>query len=295
MSAEAHVFDTPEGASRHTIGPDGVSLDLLGLTVMAMPPGLVQAKMVDLNPMLNIAPYAGRPADLREAIIDGTRQTPSRVPDLPFMVHAAAETLEFDATNYGWECLVEVDETKLSALDSEATDGEARFLSPLFVGHDARLVQLAAMSIEHMRAATDGAAPDRLYVEGLAIAMTARAFSVMNGMRPVSTRGTDARIARALDYAEAHLSEDLSVAHLAAVAGMSPSWFAQSFRAVVGKPVHAHIRERRLERARILLGRRALPIQQIAHACGFSDQAHLTRTFKARFGTTPARARKEMA
>ncbi|KIT18208.1 helix-turn-helix domain-containing protein [Jannaschia aquimarina] len=185
-----------------------------------------------------------------------------------------------------------MDETKLPLLAHETTDGEACFRELFEDGHDDAMAQLASLAIDHLRRAN----PDRLYVEGLAIAMTARAFSLTREPgRPVPTRGTDARIARALDYAEAHLDESLSVAQLAAVAGMSPSWFAQSFRAVVGKPVHAQIRERRLERARILLGQRSLSIQQIAHACGFSDQAHLTRAFKARFEVTPAKAREEMA
>ena len=52
-------------------------------------------------------------------------------------------------------------------------------------------------------------------------------------------------------------------------------------------------RECRLaEAARMLRGTRR-PIAEIAAACGFTDQAHLTRRFHAAYGSTPARFRRE--
>jgi AraC-like DNA-binding protein len=36
-----------------------------------------------------------------------------------------------------------------------------------------------------------------------------------------------------------------------------------------------------------------MPIADVAHAAGFSDQSHLTRALSARFGQTPARLRRE--
>ena len=81
--------------------------------------------------------------------------------------------------------------------------------------------------------------PDRLSVEGLAIAMTARAFETV---RSDTVRGTDARILRAIDYAEAHLDCSLSVAELASVAAKSSSWFQHCFHAATGRPVRAYVR-----------------------------------------------------
>ncbi|SNT42610.1 helix-turn-helix domain-containing protein [Jannaschia aquimarina] len=286
------VFDTPVGASTNTIGPEGASLDLLGLSIFATAPGPVRIDMKDAVPALVIMPDARLATDITTFRIDGQSFRPGAIETSRFDLHAPSPTFELDATNYGWECLIEIDEARLPLLAHETTDGEVRFRAPVEHGSDEALAQLASLTIDHLR----GGGSDRLYVEGLAIAMTARAFDLTREPgRPVPTRGTDARIARALDYAEAHLDESLSVAQLASAAGMSPSWFAQSFRDVMGKPVHGYVRERRLERARILLGRRGLPIQHIAYACGFSDQAHLTRAFKARFGVTPAKAREEMS
>ncbi len=44
----------------------------------------------------------------------------------------------------------------------------------------------------------------------------------------------------------------------------------------------------RIAEARLLLAR-GVPPAEAALACGFADQAHLTRTFKRAVGVTPAR------
>jgi AraC family transcriptional regulator len=49
---------------------------------------------------------------------------------------------------------------------------------------------------------------------------------------------------------------------------------------------------RRLDRARRLLAETAMPAKEVAAACGFADQAHLTRLFARRFGVTPSAFRK---
>ena len=50
---------------------------------------------------------------------------------------------------------------------------------------------------------------------------------------------------------------------------------------------------RRIERAREMLARSALPIKAVAAECGFSDQAHLTRLFSSAYGQTPAAFRRQ--
>ena len=255
-----------------------------------MAPGMVELSLVNVKPML-VVPHSERKGGTTVAArVDGklVGQLPTATGG--FDLHAPASSLELIGENYGWECLIEMDEAKLPYLAAEAHDGRLGFDKPIDGGHDGALAQLASLTIEHLR----GGKPDRLYVKGLAIAMTARAFEKVRSdtVRSVPTRGTDARIARAIDYAEAHLDRSLSIAELASVAAMSPSWFQHCFHAATGRPVHTYVRERRLERARILILNARLPLQQIAHACGFADASHMGRAFKARFGTTPGRARE---
>lgn len=76
---------------------------------------------------------------------------------------------------------------------------------------------------------------------------------------------------------------------LAAQAQLSDSHFAQAFRQLTGWTPHQYLLLVRLSHARMLLTQKNEPISvsEIARACGFFDQAHLSRHFRRFFGTTP--------
>jgi AraC-like DNA-binding protein len=93
-------------------------------------------------------------------------------------------------------------------------------------------------------------------------------------------------IARARDYLDAHLGLDVELAEVAQVAGLSRSHFIRAFRQETGLTPHAYLMDRRFRTASRLLGRGEAP-GDVAAACGFFDQSHLNRVFKARMGVTP--------
>ena len=101
------------------------------------------------------------------------------------------------------------------------------------------------------------------------------------GLAPVAAIG-DARLARAIDYIETHLAEPLTVGEIAAVAAMSPSHFARSFKSATGEAVWAFVMRRRTERAREMVARTDLSQAIVAHRCGFSDAGHLRRALRRR-------------
>lgn len=103
------------------------------------------------------------------------------------------------------------------------------------------------------------------------------------------------KIARVVDYIEANIDQDLDLAALAGVASMSVYHFARRFKDTLGVSPHAYVVSRRVRRAESLLRRRNLEIVQVAAACGFSSQAHLTTTFLNSLGTTPGRYRRLFA
>ena len=105
---------------------------------------------------------------------------------------------------------------------------------------------------------------------------------------------TSGRLARALDYLEAHIRQHLTIAEVAAQAGIHPSYLAELFRQRFGMSVGEWVRIRRLELAREALKNRILAISAIAAQSGFADQSHLTRHFRARFGVTPAEYRRAL-
>jgi AraC-like DNA-binding protein len=80
--------------------------------------------------------------------------------------------------------------------------------------------------------------------------------------------------------------EDLSLDRLADLAGLSPSRFMHVFTESLGVPLRPYLLWLRLQHAagRLLEGASAT---DAAHAAGFSDAAHLSRTFRRTLGTTP--------
>jgi transcriptional regulator GlxA family with amidase domain len=94
------------------------------------------------------------------------------------------------------------------------------------------------------------------------------------------------------DYIQEHLSSKILLKDLTALIGLSQTVLLARFRASFGLSPYRYVIEKRVHRARKLLGKPSLPIAQIAVLCGFADQAHLTVTFKRIVGMTPTRYRQ---
>jgi AraC-like DNA-binding protein len=80
--------------------------------------------------------------------------------------------------------------------------------------------------------------------------------------------------------------EDRSLDRLSELAGLSPSRFMHTFTESLGVPLRPYVLWLRLQHAagRLLAGASAT---EAAHEAGFSDAAHLSRTFRRTLGTTP--------
>ncbi|MCB2101804.1 MAG: helix-turn-helix transcriptional regulator [Rhodobacterales bacterium] len=101
-----------------------------------------------------------------------------------------------------------------------------------------------------------------------------------------------ARVRQAIDDQP---DADWTLAGLAAVAGLSEYHFARMFRASMGESPHAYLLRRRVLRARDLLARPGGTLADVALACGFASQSHLTERFRQLMGVTPARYRRIVA
>jgi AraC-like DNA-binding protein len=100
-------------------------------------------------------------------------------------------------------------------------------------------------------------------------------------------------VKRAIDYIDAHLSEQLSLSDIAQSAGLSRMHFAAQFRAATGMRPHEFLLRRRVERAQTLLMRPRLTSLDVAISTVFRSQAHFTTVFKRLVGETPARWRAD--
>lgn len=104
---------------------------------------------------------------------------------------------------------------------------------------------------------------------------------------PAPGRLTDHQIKQVLEFIQQHLSEELTLEVLADQVGFSAYHFARLFRQVMDASPHQFVLHQRIEHAQRLLRETNLPLAQVAQACGFSDQSHLSLVFKQQLGCTP--------
>lgn len=96
---------------------------------------------------------------------------------------------------------------------------------------------------------------------------------------------------RVLEYIEVNLDKTIRLQDLAMIAQLSAFHFQRMFRTTYGVSPHGWLAHRRVERAKSMLCGTD-PIAQIASACGFSSQSHMTRAFKLGTGVTPSTYRQ---
>jgi AraC-like DNA-binding protein len=95
---------------------------------------------------------------------------------------------------------------------------------------------------------------------------------------------------RVLSWIESHLAEPLSVAQMAAQAGMSARSFHRHFRQATGRTPLQYLLRQRIARARDhLLAHPGDRMSEVATRCGFEDSNYFSRVFHARTGTAPRR------
>lgn len=98
---------------------------------------------------------------------------------------------------------------------------------------------------------------------------------------------SDERIVRATRYINSHLHAPLALEDVASEACLSPSRFRHLFVEQTGTTLRAYVLWRRFVRAwEVVTGGGSL--SSAAHAAGFADAAHLTRTCNRMFGFPPS-------
>lgn len=135
-----------------------------------------------------------------------------------------------------------------------------------------------------------------LYTDNLAAAL---AIHLLNRHSAASQPRAEAsgglsgrRLKQVLSYIEDNLDQDLSLTKIAGTAGLSISHCKSVFRDSVGQPVHRYVIQRRVERARELLGNGERSISQVALETGFAHQSHLAYHMRRVLGMSPGSIRK---
>ncbi|MEL6622841.1 MAG: AraC family transcriptional regulator [Pseudomonadota bacterium] len=90
------------------------------------------------------------------------------------------------------------------------------------------------------------------------------------------------------------LCEKVTLTDLASRCGLDVYRFTRAFKARTGTTPHQFLTNCRIDRAQQMLRHGTEPLADIAYACGFASQAHMTTTFSKHVGTTPGRYRNEV-
>jgi AraC family transcriptional regulator len=98
-------------------------------------------------------------------------------------------------------------------------------------------------------------------------------------------------LSKAVELIQSQYSCGISLAQVAAAAGVHPVTVAVAFRRHFGKSVGEYVTDLRTAHARQELENTHRPIAEIAQEAGFYDESHMGRVFRRRFGISPGALR----
>jgi AraC family transcriptional regulator len=143
-----------------------------------------------------------------------------------------------------------------------------------------------------------GGSDHRLYVEALGIVL-AHELARHNTERDCAVTQVHGGLAawqrrKAVDYIEEHLAESISLAALARLVRLSPSYFCRAFSQTNGMPPQRYHTRQRIERAKTLLAKRSASVTDVALAVGYSEASAFSTAFRRESGLTPSSYRRNL-
>ena len=115
--------------------------------------------------------------------------------------------------------------------------------------------------------------------------------TVSRNQSNLPTRQPQRWLVHAVEFLRESFTEHLTLTQVASVVGVHPVYLAREFRRFHRCTVGEYVRRLRVERACRQLSSSNESLAMIAAGAGFSDQSHLSRTFKRLIGMTPAQYR----
>lgn len=118
--------------------------------------------------------------------------------------------------------------------------------------------------------------------------------TLIEGIRQNEAYPHSLLLLRAINHMRAHLNENLRRDDVARIAGVSPSHFSKLMTQRMGRSFSQLLTQMRINRARGLLGTTTASLSDIALECGFYDQSHFAKAFRAAAGESPGEYRRRI-
>jgi AraC family transcriptional regulator len=180
----------------------------------------------------------------------------------------------------------------IQAAEASEIDTQQLTLMNCFGQQDLQLHQIAMLLLAELES---GGMMGQLYVESLtqvlAIHLLRHYSTITQTITSENRSLTHTQLQQAINYIHTYLNRDLSLAELASVINISPTYFASLFKQAMGISPHQYVIQQRVEHAKLMLSKTDLAIADIALQVGFSSQSHLTQQFKRLTGMTPKQVR----
>jgi AraC family transcriptional regulator len=161
-------------------------------------------------------------------------------------------------------------------------------LIPEFRIRDPQIEAIALMFLAELKQENLGG---RLYIESLVNVLTVHLLRQYATAKPdlqIYEGGLPQRqLIQVLDYIHEHLDQDIKLADLAQLLGISQFHFSHSFKQALGVSPYQYLIQQRIERAKRLLKQTERSIMDIAFDCGFNSHSHLSKQFRQLTGMTP--------
>lgn len=181
--------------------------------------------------------------------------------------------------------------------DEKQVDGEIRVrqscelllsMEGLLAGYGLNLREVCGVqqAVEHVKAL----APEKIeaFMER---AVLACAMAVAAG----GTRGRSALIRSAVEeIGRSYTMVDFSLQVLSGTLQVSPNYLSAKFKEETGMGFVRYLNEKRMERAKGLLGDVSRKVYEVAYMCGIEDVRYFTRLFKEYAGVTPKEYRDKI-
>lgn len=153
---------------------------------------------------------------------------------------------------------------------------------------DPQLEAIAMMLLAELQQENLGS---RLYIESLSNVLAVhllRQYTTVKPHVPIYEGGLSQRqLVQVLEYINDHLDQEIKLADLAALLGMSQFHFCHLFKQAIATTPYQYLLQQRIERAKQLLKQTDQSIAEIAFLCGFNSHSHLSKQFRQLTGMTP--------